>query len=117
MGVSLWDMFFDDDWRQRRDINALEEDRAQHHEELEAMRRENRDLHAEINELSVTVMALMKELGRRGVIAPEEIRHAVNVRLGRSTFTCPGCNQVVANSDAQMTSRGQRCSTCSVIDL
>lgn len=81
MPVGFWDSFFDNDYRQRADINTAREDAAAVGYEVDAMRGTLGRMQRQINDLSTLVSVLVRLLEEAGHADMKVLRYRVEAEL------------------------------------
>jgi hypothetical protein len=81
MPVGFWDSFFDNDYRQRSDINDLRNDAAYVAADIEGVRAHCFRLQRQVGDLSVLVSVLVKVLEENGQLDPKVLRYRVEAEL------------------------------------
>ena len=90
MPVGFWDMFFDNDYRQREDINELR-DQLVHATDTTHLARAAGTLSRQVQDLSVLVQMLVRMLEEAGHLDGKVLRYRVeaeleNMRAAREAF-------------------------------
>ena len=90
MPVGFWDMFFDNDYRQREDINELR-DQLVHATDTSHLARAAGTLSRQVQDLSVLVQMLVRMLEESGHLDGKVLRYRVeaeleNMRAAREAF-------------------------------
>jgi hypothetical protein len=82
MGVSFFDMFFDNEYRQRRDINAVRESEGQMAVDMSTLQFQVGKLQRELRELGLTVAVLVKMLqAQNPEIDPKVLHYRVEAEI------------------------------------
>jgi formylmethanofuran dehydrogenase subunit E len=81
MPVSFWETFFDNDHRQRRDINDARADAAYVAADLETLRGQVIRLQRQLGDLSVLVSVLVRVLQESGGVDPQVLRYRVEAEI------------------------------------
>jgi hypothetical protein len=81
MPVGFWETFFDNDHRQRSDINDARADAAYVAADLDALRGQVGRLQRQLGDLSVLVSVLVRVLQESTVVDPKVLRYRVEAEL------------------------------------
>lgn len=141
MPVGFWDTFFDSDYRQRADINALREADAAYTAhvaaDLDGVRQQCMRLQRQVGDLSILVSVLVRMLEEGGQLDSKVLRYRVEAALEAiaaarvapspspdhianppepqaptTPTTCGRCGQVVPANRTTITERGIVCDRC-----
>lgn len=85
MPVGFWDMFFDSDYRQRADINAMRDSdvayAAHVAADIDGVRAQCMQLHRQVGDLSILVGLLVRLLEESGHVDSKVLRYRVEAEL------------------------------------
>ena len=121
MAVGFFDLFFDSEYRQRQDINALESMETSIAGDVAVVGAQLRRLQVSFRELSATTAVLMEMLAEAGQLDPKVVRYRVEAKLeemlappaGPSTVRCVLCGRDVPAASTLVTGDGPTCDpTC-----
>ncbi|MDQ3334279.1 MAG: hypothetical protein M4D80_03895 [Myxococcota bacterium] len=142
MSVGFWDNFFDNDHRQRNDINEARADAAYVAADVDALRTQVGRLQRQLGDLSVLVSVLVRVLQESNALDPKVLRYRVeaeleNLAAARGEFsvadkynraqpsvsppepvapttptTCSKCGQTVPANRTTITETGVVCDGC-----
>ena len=131
MGLSLFDLFFDSDYRQRGDINAASRDAeiARFHgdlalESVDALRKQVLAQREQIRELGAMVSVLVKMLSESGSVDDKVLRYRVESQLEElreaarpenQLLACTRCGKQVPAAQTQLTGDGPVCDRCAAM--
>jgi formylmethanofuran dehydrogenase subunit E len=139
MAVGFWDTFFDNDYRQRTDINDVRADTAYVAADVDALRGQVMRLQRQLGDLSVLVSVLVRVLQESGAVDPKVLRYRVEAEIenlavarGERMYTpapahvanppepqaptvpttCGKCGQTVPANRTTITEAGVLCDGC-----
>lgn len=138
MPVGFFDLFFDSDYRQRADINAMHMDAVHTANDIESVRQHCMRLQRQVGDLSILVGVLVRVLEEGGQLDSKVLRYRVEAELetlaalragpppsapdhisnppepqAPTTPTpCGKCGQVVPANRTTITERGIVCDRC-----
>jgi hypothetical protein len=128
MAVGFFDLFFDDDYRQRSDINDLRDQEWRIATDVAGLSAQVEKLQGQLHDLSMTVAVLLKMLGEAGTVDPKIVRYRVEAEIEElearreeaaknhqgSTVpvTCAKCGASVPANRTTITERGTICDRC-----
>ena len=131
MGLSLLDVFFDSDYRQRSDINEASRDAelARFYgdlalENVDALRKQVLAQREQIRELGVMVSVLVKMLSESNTVDDKVLRYRVESQLEElleaakpenQVVSCMRCRKQVRASLTQITGDGPVCDRCAAM--
>ena len=81
MAVGFWDTFFDNDYRQRSDINDMRDETAYASAEIAGVRQHAVRLQRQVSDLSVLVSVLVRMLEESGHLDAKVLRYRVEAEL------------------------------------
>jgi hypothetical protein len=122
MALGFFDLFFDDDYRQRSDINSLQHQESVIATDVAGLAQRVSALQKQVRELSMTVAVTMKMLGEAGHLDSKIVRYRVEAELEAAeeathhaptaAVKCDRCGQSVPANRTTITESGQVCDRC-----
>ncbi len=85
MPVGFWDTFFDSDYRQRSDLNAVRDDAVATANEIDVVRGQVMRLQRQVSDLSILVNVLVRILEEGGNMDAKVLRYRVEAELEQLT--------------------------------
>jgi hypothetical protein len=125
MGLGFFDLFFDDDYRQRSDINDLRRQESVVATDVAGLSQQIAALRKQVHDLSMTVAVMMKMLGEAGQLDPKIVRYRVEAELEAAEeathkaptamVKCDRCKASVPANLTTLTETGQVCDRCAAM--
>jgi hypothetical protein len=119
--MSLFDHFFDNDYRQRRDIESVKDAAAGLEGSIGAVSAGVSGVRQQVHELGIVVHVLMTMLAEKGLLDVQEIRQRLAQEATKPTkrveaaprmMTCVHCNQQMMSDQMVKVGADRWCQNC-----